>query len=353
MQKTILINEYIKLLLNEDPNLVGQEYPTQQWKPLSELKTPIRRSLCSNELVFDIDAESWEPCYQLARNLENTFASFKIPFFRFTSGNMLHYHVFFDKDVHCPTLIIKDYFLTKRMTLIPVFVVQREIERLLHAIKYYIFYLIVQNTTPVDGASFDTSIMKSKRHLIRMEGSINEKTGFYKSLLTKLPKEKPMIKKSDVVLPEKIYYWKIPEDLIYFVYDKYIKKELIKSRLSQKKKTKHGREIEWIERILSKKFSDGRKRLIDIVILPYLINVKNLPIDEAIKIAYNWAVENHELVPIKINNRIASGDGLLRYVETKANYVKDKGLRPLKKANLYSWFSDCEDVLKEVIKNEK
>ncbi|MFH8120176.1 MAG: DNA primase noncatalytic subunit PriX [Candidatus Aenigmatarchaeota archaeon] len=347
------IDKYTNMVLGEDPNLVGQEYSTQQWKPLRELVNPIRRSLCSNELVFDIDATSWSSCLQLAKNLEFTLSKFNIPFLRFTSGNWLHYHVFFDKEVTCPKLIIKDYFLTKKMTLVPIYIAQRELENLLHNLKFYIFYFIVSNTKPVSGASFDLYLMKSKKHLIRMEGAVNEKTGYYKSLLLELPKDKPKISKHDLILPEKILYWKIPEELIFYVYDKYMKREVINSYISENQKSKSSRKIEWIERILSKKFSDGRKRLIDIIILPYLINVKNLPLDEAIKITYNWAVENHELVPIKINNRIASGDNLMRYVELKANYVKDRKLKPLSLKNLHAWFSDCKEILKEVVENEK
>ncbi|MCW1309388.1 MAG: DNA primase noncatalytic subunit PriX [Candidatus Nanoarchaeia archaeon] len=352
IKNTVTTGEYIKLLLNEDPNLVGQDYPTQHWKPLSELKTPIRRSLCSNELVFDIDAEAWEPCYQLARNLEDTFASFKIPFFRFTSGNMLHYHVFFDKDTPCPTIIIKDYFLTKRMRLVPVFVVQRELERLLHGLKFHIYYLLVSLTKHVDGAKFDISIMKANKHPIRMEGSLNEKTGYYKSLLLELPKEKPKIKKEEVIFPSEIKYWKIPESLIYYVYDRYIQIEIPKFYSKLKKQIeslKQKRNIVWIENILSKTFSDGRKRLLDLVILPYLINVKGLSVEKGIEMAYKWALKCHEIEPVKIKGKALDTTQLLRYIEMKANYVKEKNLLPLSKKNFEKWFSDCEDILKEVI----
>ncbi|MEM5777794.1 MAG: hypothetical protein QXJ06_05135 [Candidatus Aenigmatarchaeota archaeon] len=71
-------------------------------------------------------------------------------------------------------------------------------------LRFTVFQFIVSNVKPVDGAHFDMGIMKSERHIIRLEGEMNEKTGYYKSLLNELPKEQSKITKDNVVLPEKL-----------------------------------------------------------------------------------------------------------------------------------------------------
>lgn len=345
---------WIDILLKEDPNLLGQEYPNQQWLPLSQLQNPIRRSLCSNEFVFDIDAKDWTSCYRLAKNLEDVFKKFNIPFFRFTSGNWLHYHVWFDKDVGCPNEILRDYFLTIEKIMISM----NDILEFLKKLRFEIFRFIVSRVKPVDGASFDLGLMKAERHLIRMEGTMNEKTGYYKSLLFELPKEKPKIKMEEVILPEKLTYWFIPEELIYYVYYNCIRPEAKRKGIKELEAKRRGTEyikeklttkIIWIESILEKTFRDGRKRLIDLVVLPYLINIRGLSENEAIKICYEWALKCHRIEAIRIKSRILDEQGLLNYIEMKARYVASKGLKPLRKENVVTWFQDCEEILKVVV----
>ncbi|MEM5799385.1 MAG: hypothetical protein QXZ43_01830 [Candidatus Aenigmatarchaeota archaeon] len=176
--------KYINLLLKQDPELLGQEYQNQTWLPLKELKNQIRRTLCVNEFVFDIDAENWESCRELAKNLEDVFLEFGIPFFRFTSGNWLHYHVFFDPKSECPKEIWLDYFKLIGARQISI----DELKLFLKELRFAVFQFIVSNVKPVDGAHFDMGIMKSERHMIRLEGEMNEKTGYYKSLLNELPR---------------------------------------------------------------------------------------------------------------------------------------------------------------------
>ncbi|MFH8120374.1 MAG: hypothetical protein QXS37_06235, partial [Candidatus Aenigmatarchaeota archaeon] len=254
-ENTRKLDSYISLLLREDPYIVGQDFPKQQWKPLAELKHPIRRSICFNEFVFDVDANSWDSCYKLSLNLENVLNQLNIPFLRFSSGNWLHYHVFMDKDVGCPVELIKEYFILKKKIKITREEFENELMKLLRDLKFYLFYYIISLVKNVDGAKFDVSIMKASKHLIRMEGSLNEKTGYYKSLLLELPKEKPQIKKEDVIFPSEIKYWKIPESLIYYVYDRYIQMEIPKFYSKLKKQIeslKQKKNIAWIDNILSK-----------------------------------------------------------------------------------------------------
>ncbi|MEM5867337.1 MAG: DNA primase noncatalytic subunit PriX [Candidatus Aenigmatarchaeota archaeon] len=331
----------IELLLKEDPSLVGQDFENQAWIPLFELRNPIRRSLCTNEFVFDIDAESWDSCYQLAVNLEEVLNKFGIPFFRFTSGNFLHYHVFFDKNIECPDEIWKDYFKTKGKTIISI----EDLKQFLKELRFVVFQFLVDQVKPVENASFDLGLMKAERHLIRMEGAKHEETNYYKSLLFELPKSQPKIRKEEVVFPEKIEYWQIPEELLYYVYSKYIKKQKTKV-VKPITKTNSKTEIQWIEQILSRTFSDGRKRLIDLVILPYLINIKGLNEEQATEICFDWTLKCHEIEPVRINGRSLSETSLLRYIKTKAKYVARKGLKPLSKDNLTKWFSDSEEVLR-------
>jgi hypothetical protein len=338
--------DWINILLKEDPNLLGQEYPDQKWLPLSQLKNPIRRSLCSNEYVFDIDAKDWNSCYKLARNLEVVLNEWEIPFLRFTSGNWLHYHVFFDKRASISLQIVKDYL--KPLFPLPIEKANEMLYKFFKEMRFCVFKFLADCVKPVENTSFDLGVMKAVRHLIRMEGSMHEETGFYKSLLLELPKEQPKIRKEEVILPEKIEYWQIPEELIYYVYDRYVKKEWKESlkKLRPKISITKSDEISWIEKILENTFHDGRKRLLDLVILPYLITIKGLDPESAFNKAFNWVLKNHNVEPIRINKRTASISSLKNYICYRIRRIEKIGLMPLSKDNLEKWFADCEEILK-------
>ncbi|MEM5782143.1 MAG: DNA primase noncatalytic subunit PriX [Candidatus Aenigmatarchaeota archaeon] len=342
------IDSFRELLLKEDSEILAQEYENQTWQYLKDIKNPIRRTICDNEIVFDIDAKDWSSCYKLAYNLENVLNAWKIPFLRYTSGNWLHYHVYLDRLSTCPNEVWRHYFVLKmkKENKKEIIVSMDDLKEFLRKIRYALFEFIVSLLPETENASIDKTIMKASRHMIRFEGSKNEKTGYYKSLLEELPKEKPQIREENIKLPNKFEYYKPDDRLLFYVYKKFIvEKEFVIEKNKTRKKNKE--KYKWVEKILSNTFKDGRKRLIDLVILPYLINIKGLTEEESIKKCYDWAIKNHAVEPIRINKRIANENTLKNYIKYKARYVLRKKLIPLSNG-FEEWFNGCEDILKVI-----
>jgi hypothetical protein len=183
--------------------------------------------------------------------------------------------------------------------------------------------------------------------LIRAEGSLNLKTYAYKTYLPELPQDQPLVKASwQVKFPEKIAVWKPEIDfydsLFLLAYNHYVKPEF-KHEIKLKRKSK---EIDWIENILQSTFHDGRKRLLDLVILPYLITIKGLNPESAFDMAFDWALKCHNAEPIRINKRIASISNLRNYIRYRIKRIENTGLMPLSRDNLEKHFSDCLEIIK-------
>jgi len=79
----------------------------QKWENINNLQhrfdelirnINLHREILPNEWVFDIDANDWNSCYELALKLEEKLNEYNIPFNRWSSGRLLHYHVFFDQN---------------------------------------------------------------------------------------------------------------------------------------------------------------------------------------------------------------------------------------------------------------
>lgn len=347
------IDEFKKLLLETDKYILGQEYETQPWTNLSKLTLPIRRTLCRNELVFDIDAKNWDKCYLQAKYLEETFNKFSIPFLRYSSGNWLHYHIFIDGiNDECLIKILVDYSKYKNYEKITT----EGLRKFLKELKIGLFDFILKQTKKVKGAKIDEQIVRAERHMIRFEGAKNEKTGYYKSLLLELPKEQPKIQQEDIVLPKKIELWHVDDEFWYVVYMNFVKNKYISfSGLKTEVETipnnisSTNDVISWIELILQNSFTDGRKRLIDLVILPYLLNVKKISQEEALKICFDWVQKCHALNPLKLRNKIMNENDILKYINYKIKHVLRYGLKPLSFKNLSTHFNDC-DELKNLLK---
>lgn len=349
------ISKFKELLLKIDPFILGQEYENQPWTNLYNLKFPIRRTLCRDELVFDIDAKNWEKCYLQAKYLEDTFNKFNIPFLRYSSGRFLHYHVFIAGITYeCFIKIIPDYSdiqNRRRMSN------EEFVNKLGRMLKIGFFDFILKQTKKVKGAKIDEQIVKAERHMIRFEGARNEKTGYYKSLLLELPKEQPKIKQEDIILPKKIEFWTAPDELWFYVYMNFVRKNILLERKTKltsnisinNSNNERTNTIYWIDLILQNSFTDGRKRLIDLVILPYLLNVKKLNQEEALKICFDWTLKCHKLNPLKLRNKIMNENDILRYINYKIKHVLRYGLKPLSFKNLPKHFNDC-DELKNLLK---
>jgi hypothetical protein len=133
--------------------------------------------------------------------------------------------------------------------------------------------------------------------------------------------------------------------LFVLAYEKFIKLEEFKNVRIFKTK---GSKIRWIEKVLDSTFSDGRKRLIDLVILPYLINVKGISPEEATQITLDWALKNHEISPITIDGRRMTLSSLSNYVKYRAKRVAQIRLKPLGYNGMKKWFADVEEIWRVV-----
>jgi hypothetical protein len=318
----------------------------------------LHREILPHEWVFDIDTSDWNSCYELAVKLEEKLSEYKIPFDRWSSGRLLHYHVFFDQSQfqkdetqrgkqvmrELKAIVKFHFFSALKKTEITIDDVRQLEIRIHRAIPLLLLNEIPQS----ESAKIDILKFKSDKVLIRFEGSINEKTCAYKSYLAGLPKEQPLIKASwKAQFPSEVKLWKpdIEEYYSLFVlaYDKFVKPEEFRNIRIFKMK---GNKIAWIEEILKKTFTDGRKRLIDLILLPYLINIRGMNPEEATQIVLDWALKNHEISPITMNKRRMTLSSLTNYIRYRAKRIAKLKLKPLSYKGIEKWFSDCEEVMK-------
>jgi hypothetical protein len=336
--------------------LIWNETERTNWQPISAFdlnelmsNTNLHREIFPNEWVFDIDGNDWSSVRDLALELESKFDKLEIIFNRWSSGNYLHYHVFVDdseitqnKAEWYQKLITNHFKLLKKDKVS----IENAIE-LIKQIHRSIPLVIIKRLPKNENASIDIQKFTSLRCLIRAEGSLNLKTYAYKSYLPELPQNQPLIKASwKVQFPKKIAIWKPDIDfydsLFLLAYNHYVKPEF-KREIKLKKKSK---EIDWIEKILENTFHDGRKRLLDLIILPYLITIKGLDPESAFDLAFDWTLKNHNIEPIRINKRIASISSLRNYIRYRVKRIENTGLMPLSRDNLEKHFSDCQEIIK-------
>lgn len=89
----------------------------------------------------------------------------------------------------------------------------------------------------------------------------------------------------------------------------------------------------WIERLLEMKVTDGRHRLLWIVLAPYLINVKNDSDDKAEDALRDWAKKS------------GAGDDIGRTIKYDIRRSRRTGLMPPTIANLKTKHRDIYDIL--------
>jgi hypothetical protein len=297
--------------------------------------TSLHREILPNEWVFDLDGNNWQSVYELALNLEELFVKYSIIFNRWSSGNYLHYHVFLDESeivktkptwfrkllrFHFKELLKKDKVLINELILL-----WREIHRAIPL-------TLIRELPKVENASIDLQKFNNTKCLIRAESSLNQKTKAYKTYLNELPHKQILIKERwKVNFPEKILVWK-PDPKFYYnlfliTYWNFVKPRY-KIEITEKKvRTKH--KITWIEKILENTFHDGRKRLLDLIILPYLVTIKGLDPENTFNLALDWALRNHNVEPIRINGKIASHSALKNYICYRVKRIERRGFKPL------------------------
>ena len=109
-------------------------------------------------------------------------------------------------------------------------------------------------------------------------------------------------------------------------YAKGIKRPVRRTRVTS------GRTYGWIEKILETPIPDVRHRTVNLVLAPYLVNVKSMAPEEAAKVIMDYIEKCKELNPdTKVNSS---------YVNYQCRYSKSKGTKPISlkraKVELYS-----------------
>jgi len=316
--------------------------------PLNEvcLNTRLHREILLNEWVFDIDGVDWGSVRNLALELENVFDKYGIPFNRWSSGRWLHYHIFIDfknlQNEKYPQIFLDLYeyhfnkLLNKKLITIDEFVgFIREVNRSIPLI-------FIEEVGKSVEAHIDLNKFISIKTMIRAEGSFNYKGKGYKSYLEELPEKQPIIKPSwNVVFPEEIKVWK-PKP---FIYDKLFSVaywDYVRPKYETQQKNlgfKGMKKTYWIENLLNIPISDGRKIAIYRIIGPYLINVKNLSVIEALNRIENWLTKCMELRKSDISRN---------WIKAVLRNAKRKGILPMSPEKFLSEYYDVVDA-KEII----
>ncbi len=92
-------------------------------------------------------------------------------------------------------------------------------------------------------------------------------------------------------------------------------------REAEGKKSPSGKGIRWVEGLLDYPILDGRHRIVNQVLAPYFVNVKNLSIDDAVKVISDYIEKCKKANPdTRINEQ---------YIRYQCTYAKRKGLRVL------------------------
>ena len=107
---------------------------------------------------------------------------------------------------------------------------------------------------------------------------------------------------------------KLPKEVI--EYAKGIKRPVRKVKVQT-----GGKVYRWIEKILETPIHDIRHRTVNLILAPYLINVRNMPEADAAKIIVEYIEKCKELNPDTNVNQ--------SYITYQCKYAKSKGLKPL------------------------
>ena len=102
---------------------------------------------------------------------------------------------------------------------------------------------------------------------------------------------------------------------------------------------------EWIEKILNKPLPDGRKRMLWLVIAPYLINVLGLNTRDAYSITRSFLIKCNELNPLKPG--FCSFMNIARY---QLEHAKDTGYKPWKLETIQNRDPQLYEMIKEALK---
>jgi len=109
----------------------------------------------------------------------------------------------------------------------------------------------------------------------------------------------------------------IPKEVI--AYAKSVRQP--RAEVSAQAHVSSGKRYGWIEQLLNTPIPDFRHRVVNLVLAPYLTNIRGLSEEEAFTIIYNYIQRCKEINPnTKINEA---------YIKYQCSYAKKKGMRPL------------------------
>ena len=182
---------WLRLLDRLDSNIQVSLTGKSKWIPLFDIiktppNTPISaRSILKNELVFEIDDDNWTTVRDGTLRIINLIEKWGAKdcyYLAYAWNRSIHIHVFIDV-----SKITLDDETAKVLETISGDEVRKEIK------AYVMRQIALATNTSID-------INLASKHLIRLEGSINEKSSKYCTYIESIPDERP--KNYEVVIPD-------------------------------------------------------------------------------------------------------------------------------------------------------
>ncbi|MGC8651873.1 MAG: DNA primase noncatalytic subunit PriX [Candidatus Micrarchaeia archaeon] len=99
----------------------------------------------------------------------------------------------------------------------------------------------------------------------------------------------------------------------------------------------------WIEKLLNTPIPDVRHRTVNLILAPYLVNVKGMSPEDASKVINSYIARCKELNP---DTKITE-----RYVEYQCNYSKKRGMKPLSQVKAKELLGGIADIWDDGAKN--
>ncbi len=288
------------------------------------------------EIVFDIDNlvsnANLKECIEYVKQIINELEKNEIKnYYIWSSGHWFHIHVFFE---------IKEEFLNEILNYRFKYLEKGfDFEQILKEIIINTFLQIFQ-IPKNEKFCIELEQLKSFDKWIRGEGSQNEKTLCFKSFIENIENFKLINKFEDVKFPMSIKTnWCFWMPLILNELENKLK-ELENPKIQIEIKTKSKKR--WIEELLKTQLSDGRKRAINLILAPYLVNELNLNENEALNIVLNWLNECNKLRQCDIKQN---------HILYQLRYAKKNKLKPLTLKKALQFLNDVKEF--EKFKNFK
>jgi len=201
---------FLRLLGRLDSKLEVSLTGKSKWIPLFDvIKNPPKilisaRSIIKNELVFEIDNDDWTIVRDGSLRILNVLDKWGAEdcyYLSYTGNRSIHIKVYFD-----PGSIILENKTREILEHIDVSNVSEDTdENKKDEVRKYLirtatkFYIMRQVALATD-TNIDMNL--ANKHLIRLEGSINEKSGKYCTYIESIPENKP--ESYPVVMPDKL-----------------------------------------------------------------------------------------------------------------------------------------------------